>query len=134
MPPEPQTTSTELDEIAVRAQPLDDVDDLDPLLDRIGDARLVLLGEASHGTSECYSWRADLTRRLIDERGFSFVAVGGGLARLLPGQPIREGSTRRRWANGTTRSSCSTKPTRFTLSASPNAADSDEYETHLWNT
>ena len=51
--------------------------DLDPLIDRIGDARYVLLGEASHGTSEFYTWRATLSRRLIEERGFSFVAVEG---------------------------------------------------------
>ncbi|NYH54508.1 MULTISPECIES: erythromycin esterase family protein [Nocardiopsis] len=50
---------------------------LDPLVERIGDARYVLLGEASHGTSEFYRWRAELTRRLIDEEGFSFVAVEG---------------------------------------------------------
>ncbi|MFE1016643.1 erythromycin esterase family protein [Streptomyces sp. NPDC058794] len=50
---------------------------LDPLLDRIGDAHYVLLGEASHGTSEYYRWRSVLTRRLIEEKGFSFVAVEG---------------------------------------------------------
>ncbi|WP_017572518.1 erythromycin esterase family protein [Nocardiopsis halotolerans] len=50
---------------------------LDPLVERIGDARYVLLGEASHGTAEFYRWRAELTRRLIDEEGFSFVAVEG---------------------------------------------------------
>ncbi|MGI9252274.1 MAG: erythromycin esterase family protein [Thermomicrobiales bacterium] len=46
-------------------------------MDRIGDARYVLLGEASHGTHEYYLWRARLSRRLIEERGFSFVAVEG---------------------------------------------------------
>ena len=51
--------------------------DLDPLLERIGDARYVLLGEASHGTSEFYTWRAEITKRLIRERGFSFIAVEG---------------------------------------------------------
>ncbi len=59
------------------ARPLRDPADLDPLLERIGDARFVLLGEASHGTHEFYSWRAALTRRLITEHGFSFVAVEG---------------------------------------------------------
>lgn len=57
--------------------PLADRGDFDVLLDRIGDARIVLLGEASHGTSEFYRWRAALTQRLIAERGFSFVAVEG---------------------------------------------------------
>lgn len=51
--------------------------DLDPLLERIGDARYVLLGEASHGTSEFYTWRAEITKRLIREKGFSFIAVEG---------------------------------------------------------
>src|SRR5215213_4278424 len=69
--------SDELDEIATLATPLTDPSDFDPLLDRIGDARLVLIGEASHGTSEYYRWRAELSRRLIVERGFSFVAVEG---------------------------------------------------------
>lgn len=50
---------------------------LEPLMDRIGDARYVLLGEASHGTAEFYGWRALLTRRLIEEAGFDFVAVEG---------------------------------------------------------
>ncbi|MBA9006789.1 erythromycin esterase family protein [Thermomonospora cellulosilytica] len=59
------------------ALPLEVDDDLGPLLDRIGGARIVLLGEASHGTHEFYAWRAALTRRLIREHGFSFVAVEG---------------------------------------------------------
>ncbi|MFG1852660.1 erythromycin esterase family protein [Actinomadura geliboluensis] len=57
--------------------PLEYEEDLDPLMDRIGDARCVLIGEASHGTHEYYAWRAALTRRLVSERGFSFVAVEG---------------------------------------------------------
>jgi erythromycin esterase-like protein len=64
-------------ELRRRAQPLHDASDLDPLIDRIGDARYVLLGEASHGTSEYYTWRAELSKRLIREKGFSFVAVEG---------------------------------------------------------
>ena len=66
-----------LDDVAALAGPLDTPDDLDPLLDRIGAARVVLLGEASHGTAEYYLWRAAVTRRLIAEHGFSFVAVEG---------------------------------------------------------
>jgi erythromycin esterase-like protein len=58
-------------------RPLREPADLDPLLERIGDARIVAVGEASHGTHEYYAWRAALTRRLIEERGFSFVAVEG---------------------------------------------------------
>jgi erythromycin esterase-like protein len=51
--------------------------DLDPILDQIGDSKYVLIGEASHGTSDFYRWRAELSKRLIAERGFSFVAVEG---------------------------------------------------------
>jgi erythromycin esterase-like protein len=52
-------------------------DDLDPLIDAIGDARYVLLGEASHGTSEFYTWRTELSKRLIAEKQFSFIGVEG---------------------------------------------------------
>lgn len=68
---------TEVASIRRSARPLHSSRDLDPLLARIGDARLVLLGEASHGTHEFYAWRSAITRRLIAERGFSFVAVEG---------------------------------------------------------
>jgi len=47
---------------------------VDGLIERMGNARVVLLGEATHGTSEFYQFRALITRRLI-ERGFDFVAV-----------------------------------------------------------
>ncbi|HVZ56338.1 MAG TPA: erythromycin esterase family protein [Chitinophagaceae bacterium] len=53
------------------------LEDLDPLIDRIGDARIVMLGEASHGTHEYYTWRTYLTQRLIKEKGFNFLAVEG---------------------------------------------------------
>jgi len=66
-----------VDRVRQRAQPLRDPDDLDPLIDRIGDAHYVLLGEATHGTAEYYTWRTALSRRLIEEKGFSFVAVEG---------------------------------------------------------
>ena len=49
--------------------------DYDPLLRRIGDARFVLLGEASHGTHEFYRQRAEITKRLIEEKQFVAVAV-----------------------------------------------------------
>jgi erythromycin esterase-like protein len=58
------------------AQPLTSSDrDYDSLLDLVGDASVVLLGEASHGTHEFYRERARITRRLIEERGFHGVAV-----------------------------------------------------------
>ncbi|MGB6944853.1 MAG: erythromycin esterase family protein [Bryobacteraceae bacterium] len=49
--------------------------DYDPLLEFIGDARFVLRGEASHGTHEFYRQRAQITKRLIQEKGFTTVAV-----------------------------------------------------------
>ena len=57
--------------------PLENATDLDPLMNYIGDAKYVLLGEASHGTHEYYTWRAKITQRLIQEKGFSFIAVEG---------------------------------------------------------
>jgi erythromycin esterase-like protein len=50
---------------------------LSPLFDRIGDARIVMLGEASHGTHEFYTWRTFITEKLIIEKGFNFIAVEG---------------------------------------------------------
>lgn len=48
---------------------------LDKLLERIGDSRIVLLGEASHGTAEFYEMRAKITQALIEKKGFIGVAV-----------------------------------------------------------
>ena len=53
------------------------IDDLDPLFDAIKDRRFVLLGESSHGTREFYVWRDQISRRLIEQKGFDFVAVEG---------------------------------------------------------
>jgi erythromycin esterase len=60
-------------------QELENSVDLNPLLEQIenNNVQYVLLGEASHGTSEFYSWRSEITKRLIKERGFSFIAVEG---------------------------------------------------------
>ncbi|MQA92438.1 MAG: erythromycin esterase family protein [Gemmatimonas sp.] len=49
--------------------------DYDTLLDLVDDARIVLLGEATHGTHEFYAERARITRRLIEEKGFTTIAV-----------------------------------------------------------
>jgi erythromycin esterase-like protein/predicted phosphoribosyltransferase len=49
--------------------------DYDALLDFVGDARFVLLGEASHGTHEFYRERARITQRLMEEKGFAAVAA-----------------------------------------------------------
>jgi erythromycin esterase-like protein len=50
-------------------------EDYDPLIELIGDAHFVLIGEASHGTHEFYQERASITKRLITEKGFTAVAV-----------------------------------------------------------
>jgi erythromycin esterase-like protein/dienelactone hydrolase len=63
--------------IAEAAEPFADIEDadMDALLDRIGDAAVVLIGEASHGTSEFYRMRQEITRALVERRGFNTIAV-----------------------------------------------------------
>ena len=60
---------------AAQSFPSIEAADLNPLLERIGSARIVLLGEATHGTSEFYRMRERITRELIIEKGFNLVAV-----------------------------------------------------------
>jgi erythromycin esterase len=60
-----------------QTHPLNVEKDLDSLLQQVGDARIVLLGEASHGTAEYYQWRAAITKRLMREKGFDAMAVEG---------------------------------------------------------
>lgn len=60
------------------AIPLSDDDNrYDCLLDKIGDARFVLMGEASHGTEEFYQARIDISRQLIEKKGFMAIAIEG---------------------------------------------------------
>ena len=66
-----------VDQIKKYAVPFLSATELKPLVQNAGKAKYVLLGEASHGTSEFYSIRSDLTKQLIQEHGFSFVAVEG---------------------------------------------------------
>src|SRR3954467_4131292 len=63
--------------IADAAEPLPDIDDrtFGEFFDRFADARVVLFGEASHGTSEFYRARAAISRQLIERHGFTIVAV-----------------------------------------------------------
>lgn len=89
--------TTEPKNSAEYIRPLENPDDLDPLLERIGDSRYVLLGEATHGTHEYYTWRAEISKRLIKEKGFSFIAVEGDwpdcfkINRWIKGHPGTEG-------------------------------------------
>ncbi len=59
------------------ARPIETVDDLTPLLEKVKDRRHVLLGEASHGTHEYYLWRAGISRMLIEKGRANFIAVEG---------------------------------------------------------
>src|SRR5947208_16593648 len=69
-------TMTDAEFVREIAQPLSGgVNDYDGLLKLIGNARVVLVGEATHGTHEFYSERAAITKRLIDEKDFSVVAI-----------------------------------------------------------
>ncbi len=62
---------------AIPFYPLQDEQDLTILIEQLGNARVVLLGEATHGTAEFYNWRTAITKRLIQEKGFDFIAVEG---------------------------------------------------------
>jgi protein-L-isoaspartate(D-aspartate) O-methyltransferase len=81
------------------AEPLPDLDDpaFGALFDRFASAKVVLLGEASHGTSEFYRARAAITQRLIEEHGFTIVAVEADwpdaavIDRYVRDRPEREG-------------------------------------------
>jgi erythromycin esterase-like protein len=79
-------------------RPLDEA--MEPLIDRLAGASLVLMGEASHGTAEYYRIRGDLSLRLIDEHGFRFIAVEGDwnaihrLHRYVTGQTHPAGGAR----------------------------------------
>jgi protein-L-isoaspartate(D-aspartate) O-methyltransferase len=75
--PIPADEETLVRNLADAAEPFSSIEaaDLDPLLQRIGSSRIVLLGEATHGTSEFYKMRERITRDLIDRKGFRFVAI-----------------------------------------------------------
>ena len=86
--------------IRAAVEPLPELDDpaFGEQFDRYAGARVVLLGEASHGTSEFYRARAAITRRLIEAHGFTIVAVEGDwpdaavLNRYVRHRPPREGA------------------------------------------
>lgn len=77
---QPKAADKSLNELILDAcEPFESIETakLEPLLQRIGDARVVLLGEASHGTSEFYQMRELISRELITRKGFNFVAIEG---------------------------------------------------------
>ncbi len=63
--------------IKEESKPFHKQEDIDHLISKIQDETFVLLGESSHGTSEFYKIRADLSKKLITEKGFSYIAVEG---------------------------------------------------------
>ncbi len=85
LPPAPRPARLRSDEndivnaITAFCEPFNSIGaaDLDTLLERIGDAKIVLLGEASHGTSEFYRMRERISQELITRKGFRFVAIEG---------------------------------------------------------
>lgn len=64
-------------QISDNSFPFDKVNDLMPLLSFTKNKRLVLLGEASHGTHEFYYWRSEISKKLINEQQFTFIGVEG---------------------------------------------------------
>ena len=72
------------EKLASVARPVETNSDLAPFVKKAGERRLVLLGEATHGTIEFYKWRAEITRRLVTEKDFSFIAVEGDWNAFAP--------------------------------------------------
>ena len=90
--------------IAEAAEPLPDPDEdahFAEWFDRFADRRVVLLGEASHGTHEFYAARAAITRRFVERHGFTIVAVeadwpdAAAIDRYVRHRPHRDGASRR---------------------------------------
>lgn len=71
--------------------PLNDETDLDLLIKEIGNARIVLLGESTHGTAEFYRWRKLISKKLIEEKGFDAIAVEGDWTDLYRAQEFISG-------------------------------------------
>ncbi|MGB3391559.1 MAG: protein-L-isoaspartate(D-aspartate) O-methyltransferase [Pseudaminobacter sp.] len=98
-PSQGQKTVPELIAEAAEELPLIDGPAFGEMFDRFGDRRVVLLGEASHGTSEFYRARAAITKRLIEKHGFTVVAVEADwpdaayLNRYIRGQPQPPGTS-----------------------------------------
>ena len=77
------TTETKVEEADVldvinnRAYSLPHMSAIEPLIEKIGNARIVMLGESTHGTHEFYAWRSHISRKLIEEKNFNCIAVEG---------------------------------------------------------
>lgn len=71
------TNQSVIDHIRENALSLNQENPFAPLLSEIADVKVVLLGEASHGTSEFYTTRAELTKQLVQKKGFRFICVEG---------------------------------------------------------
>ena len=64
-------------DIKERSHRINSKHDLELLIDKIGNSRIVMLGEASHGTHEFYTWISYISQQLIRKKGFQFIAVEG---------------------------------------------------------
>ncbi|GAA0280993.1 hypothetical protein GCM10009127_22780 [Alteraurantiacibacter aestuarii] len=95
----PQVSAELTDILRANAEnlPSPDAPDFADLFERFGDARIVMLGEATHGTHEFYAARAQITRRLIERHGFNIVAVEGDWPDIAQiDDYVRHGSARPR--------------------------------------
>jgi erythromycin esterase-like protein len=82
IPAKPVAITKPLDSIFLNlpAHSLDSENDLDSFVNAIGDARIVLLGEGTHGTADFYKWRAAISRKLVTGKSFNAIAVEGDWA------------------------------------------------------
>ena len=72
-----KSTDSVVRAIQTHAKAIQEPRDLHSLINEISKAKIVMLGEASHGTAEFYEWRRIISERLISEHGFNFIAVEG---------------------------------------------------------
>ena len=93
------------------------MDDYDTLLEFIGNARFVLIGEASHGTHEFYRRRAEITQRLITEKGFQGVAAFTGYTVLYTRVVLMRMPTKRWESSAAFPHGCGATPTCWISSA-----------------
>jgi erythromycin esterase-like protein len=89
----PQNLIHELNEIIVPFT-INDKSSYQPLLDEIGDSRIVLMGEATHGTHEFYQARMELTKLLISEKNFHAIAIEGDWPSAYPIHKYIQGKTK----------------------------------------